>query len=274
MAQTYQQQVTEGRRLVKQEGDLQSSLSDVQWRLCDLLLEIAGPVPDAYAKGGWPKKGTDEDAALQRLKQFAEDIGLALNTARQYRQFASAWPPEKRNPALTIGVHKVFTAEKDRFKLIKRKKPWGHMEAREFVAKRREERKAAKAKESTAEEADSTTAEETSEDEDDATADGEVEDDGLDLEAEEEAEETSADDEHRNALREYQNSRDDFLDAQRALIEAFEAGFQPSGDAAPYIWAALLEGVDQIEEGNKEVRDFIPEEETRKKTRQRRLKVV
>ncbi len=56
--------------------------------------------------------------ALDRLRQYAEDIGMSFSTLREYRRVAEAWTNDTRVSLVAWTVHRDLAREPDRAALI------------------------------------------------------------------------------------------------------------------------------------------------------------
>jgi hypothetical protein len=99
--------VAEGRRLVAQEDD-------VRWQLGDLALEVA-PMGDSGVNTG----------VMDKLRKYAEEIGIEADTLDWYRKTSHAWPGETRVSPVTWSVYKLLAWRDDRRELIKQVKTTG-----------------------------------------------------------------------------------------------------------------------------------------------------
>lgn len=93
--------------------------SHKNWRIGDVALKIA-------PKG---KRG-----AGLRLLWLAHDLGIAPSSVKLYRDVASMWPADKRNPKLTWQAHAALSYQPDRFELINRPEGWSGGRARAYRA--------------------------------------------------------------------------------------------------------------------------------------------
>jgi len=92
--------VAEGRKLVRQEGDL-------KWQLGDLSVEVE-PFGQASVRTG----------SHGRLQKYAEEIGMEFETLDQYRKVAAAWPGGTRVPPASWSAHRELMWEENRVELI------------------------------------------------------------------------------------------------------------------------------------------------------------
>lgn len=92
----WQELVEAGRAAVQRLGD-------AKWELGDLAVEAA-PIQTP----GYSTTGADE-----RLREFAEEIGLPFNTLRGYRAVAAKWPPDERQPSLHWTAHRELLKAED-----------------------------------------------------------------------------------------------------------------------------------------------------------------
>src|SRR5215831_19809102 len=68
--------------------------------------------------------GTDQtrSGGLERLREYASEIGIAFETLRGYRAVAAAWPDGARAPSVDWSVHRALMGYADRRKLIRSRK--------------------------------------------------------------------------------------------------------------------------------------------------------
>ncbi len=106
-SKSWTQLVAEGRRLVKQAGEL-------QWAWGDLALEVA---PTSGSISDQPHVRT---GMYEKLHEWIDEIGYEgdKDTIARYRQVAAAWPPERRSSTASHGAHQVLAGNPNRFKLI------------------------------------------------------------------------------------------------------------------------------------------------------------
>jgi hypothetical protein len=95
---TYKTLIQEGKNLVAQ-------LSQHQWELGDLALEVC------------PPDGTNPHN--HDLQEFAEEIGIGYNSLRSYRTTADAWLLATRVASTAFNTHKILASNPKRTKLIK-----------------------------------------------------------------------------------------------------------------------------------------------------------
>lgn len=119
-ARSWSDLVSEGRRLA-------SSLSEDQWSIGDLALEVES----VGERGGAPTGAGDH------LRDFAELIGVGYNSLREYRSVANAWPIARRLAKVPWSVHQVLRGLEDRVEVIGSRSSWTVREAQAFVAERR-----------------------------------------------------------------------------------------------------------------------------------------
>ncbi|WP_234332095.1 DUF6192 family protein [Streptomyces sp. NRRL F-5650] len=109
--QHYDELVKLGRHRVAQ-------MSSVQWRLGD----AAGEIDPMRAPGGVNPPGSEELFTVsEALRMFAEDVGLACTTVRNYRWVASRWPEEHRRADVSHTIHKLLASipdEEERFEAV------------------------------------------------------------------------------------------------------------------------------------------------------------
>ncbi|MEU9057204.1 DUF6192 family protein [Streptomyces sp. NPDC048384] len=104
--------------LVKLGRDWVATMSSVQWRLGD----AAGEIEPMRSYGGSNPSGNDELFTVsEALRMFAEDVGLAYTTVRDYRWVASRWPKERRRGDVSHTIHKILASipdEQERFEAV------------------------------------------------------------------------------------------------------------------------------------------------------------
>jgi hypothetical protein len=109
----YQQIVTEARRLVEKQSQIQFSIGD-------MALEIEPMRP----RGGATANATEELHTVEEaLALFAEDIGIPARSVEKYRWVAARWPKKHRQPKVSHAVHSVLADipdEEERWEVIKR----------------------------------------------------------------------------------------------------------------------------------------------------------
>lgn len=112
MPRTWKSLVAAGRKAVAREAD-------AKWELGDLALEVE-------PKG---KRGA-HTGALERLREYADEIGIEPDQLRQYRDVAAAWSDATRVASASWSAHRELMAEPDRAKylrdLAKRQPPEGY----------------------------------------------------------------------------------------------------------------------------------------------------
>ncbi|MGW3635926.1 DUF6192 family protein [Streptomyces sp. NPDC005122] len=104
--------------LVKLGRDWAETMSGAQWRLGD----AAGEIEPMRSYGGSNPSGTEELFTVsEALLMFAEDVGLAYSTVRDYRWVASRWPKERRRADVSHTIHKILSSvpdEEERFEAV------------------------------------------------------------------------------------------------------------------------------------------------------------
>jgi hypothetical protein len=108
MDKVYEELVEAGRKV-----------ANVQWELGDLALQV------------------ETKYGEETLEQYAEDIGVLHTTLSDYRWVASRYQKTTRAVNVSWTVHRVFAAQDDRAKLVK-KKLWTYREAKEEIQKRKD----------------------------------------------------------------------------------------------------------------------------------------
>lgn len=99
----YEQIVAEARELVAQ-------VARVQFALGDKALEIEPMRP----VGGSMPNGTDDLFTVEEsLAMFADDIGVAPSTVKDWRWVASRWPRGKRKEGVAFSVHRILCSVSD-----------------------------------------------------------------------------------------------------------------------------------------------------------------
>nr|WP_248296203.1 DUF6192 family protein [Streptomyces sp. S1D4-11] len=80
----------------------------------------------------------------EAIRMFAEDVGLAYSTVRDYRWVASRWPKEHRRAGVSHTIHKILASipdEQERFEAVNNPPPnprggpgrWTHDSAKRIV---------------------------------------------------------------------------------------------------------------------------------------------
>jgi len=105
---------TKGRAVAAKYSDLvregkaaKENVEQGQWKLGDLALLVC------------PSDGTNP--TNHSIREYAQDVGINVNTLRGYRKTAEAWPPSDRSESTSFTVHEVLAANPNRVKLIKPK---------------------------------------------------------------------------------------------------------------------------------------------------------
>lgn len=99
----YEQIVAESRQLIEQIGRAQFALGDLA-----LEIEPMRPV------GGSMPNGTDDLFTVEEsLAIFADDIGVAPATVKDWRWVASRWPKGKRRGDVAFSVHRILSSISD-----------------------------------------------------------------------------------------------------------------------------------------------------------------
>lgn len=81
------------------------------------------------------KNGHKKDGSWGRLAEYAESIGIAFETLRQYRAVSAAYDEGMRNTFIPWTVHQKLMGEPDRAELVQRK--WTPQEIAELKRERR-----------------------------------------------------------------------------------------------------------------------------------------
>lgn len=127
--------------LVKLGRDWVETMSSVQWQLGDAAMEIE----PMRSYGGTNPSGSEELFTVsEAIRMFAEDIGLAYTTIRDYRWVASRWPKEHRRADVSHAIHKTLASLPDgqeRFEAVDNPPPhprggparWTHDSAKRIV---------------------------------------------------------------------------------------------------------------------------------------------
>jgi hypothetical protein len=113
--------------LVSEGRELAATLSQNKWKLGDLALRVE-PIGE---RGGEPTGVED------RLRHFADLIGVGYNSLREYRAVSDAWPSNARRLAFPWSVHQALRSLEDRAEVIGSRDSWTVREARELAAERR-----------------------------------------------------------------------------------------------------------------------------------------
>lgn len=101
--QRYEQIVTEARELVAQ-------ITKAQFALGDKALEIEPLRPRG---GAHPGEGEELFTVEESLAMFAEDIGVAPSTVKDWRWTASRWPAVKRRDGVPFSIHRILCSVQD-----------------------------------------------------------------------------------------------------------------------------------------------------------------
>ncbi|WP_329453721.1 DUF6192 family protein [Streptomyces sp. NBC_01724] len=116
-------------------------MSSVQWQLGD----AAGEIEPMRSYGGTNPSGSEELFTVsEAIRMFAEDVGLAHTTIRDYRWVASRWPKEHRRADVSHAIHKILASIPDgqeRFEAVNSPPPhprggparWTHDSAKRIV---------------------------------------------------------------------------------------------------------------------------------------------
>ncbi|MFH9426628.1 DUF6192 family protein [Streptomyces sp. NPDC017529] len=127
--------------LVKLGRDWVATMSAVQWQIGDAGLEIE----PMRSYGGANPSGTEGLFTVsEAIRMFAEDIGLAYTTVRDYRWVASRWPRRHRRADVSHTIHKILANipdEAERFEAVTNPPPsprdgtarWTHDSAKRIV---------------------------------------------------------------------------------------------------------------------------------------------
>ncbi|MFD9863442.1 DUF6192 family protein [Streptomyces alboflavus] len=127
--------------LVKLGRDWVAAMSAAQWRLGDAALEIE---PMRSYGGASPSGKDDLFTVSEAIRMFAEDVGMAYSTIRDYRWVASRWPKQHRQAGVSHTIHKVLASipdETERFEAVNNPPPhprggparWTHDSAKRVV---------------------------------------------------------------------------------------------------------------------------------------------
>jgi hypothetical protein len=104
--------------LVRLGRDWVETMSGVQWQLGDAAMEIE----PMRSYGGTNPSGSEELFTVsEAIRMFAEDVGLAYSTVRDYRWVASRWPKERRRQGVSHTIHKILASipdEQERFEAV------------------------------------------------------------------------------------------------------------------------------------------------------------
>ncbi|MEV4449706.1 DUF6192 family protein [Streptomyces mirabilis] len=127
--------------LVRLGRDWVETMSSVQWQLGDAGLEIE----PMRSYGGANPTGSEELFTVSKaIRMFAEDVGPAYSTVRDYRWVASRWPKERRRTGVSHTIHKILASipnEQERFEAVDNPPPnprggparWTHDSAKRIV---------------------------------------------------------------------------------------------------------------------------------------------
>ncbi|MGW0207343.1 DUF6192 family protein [Streptomyces sp. NPDC003233] len=127
--------------LVRLGRDWVETMSGVQWQLGDAGLEIE---PMRSYGGANPSGNEELFTVSEAIRMFAEDVGLAYSTVRDYRWVASRWPKERRRAGVSQTIHKILASipdEQERFEAVDNPPPdprggparWTHDSAKRIV---------------------------------------------------------------------------------------------------------------------------------------------
>jgi hypothetical protein len=98
--------------------DWVETLSGVQWQLGDAGLELE---PLRSCGGANPSGSEELFTVSEAIRMFAEDVGLAYSTVRDYRWVASRWPKEHRRTDVSHTIHEILVSipdEQERFEVV------------------------------------------------------------------------------------------------------------------------------------------------------------
>lgn len=127
--------------LVKLGRDWVATMSAAQWQVGD----AAGEIEPMRSYGGANPFGKDDLFTVsEAIRMFAEDIGLAYSTVRDYRWVASRWPKQHRRADVSHTIHKILASipdEQERFEAVNNPPPyprggpprWTHDSAKRVV---------------------------------------------------------------------------------------------------------------------------------------------
>lgn len=127
--------------LVKLGRDWVPTMSSAQWGLGDAAVEVE---PMRSYGGANPSGKGDLFTVSEAIRMIAEDVGLAYTTVRGYRWVSSRWPKERRQPDVSLTIHKVLASipdEQERFEAVSNPPPnprggtprWTHDSAKRVV---------------------------------------------------------------------------------------------------------------------------------------------
>ncbi|MFC9976720.1 DUF6192 family protein [Spirillospora sp. NPDC127200] len=100
----YEQLVAKARELVETVGRAQFALGD-------LALEIEPMNPTGTGGSPSPEWGVERS-----LRQFADDIAMAVETVKHYRWTSARWPSKHRQPHVSHKVHEILASIRDEAK--------------------------------------------------------------------------------------------------------------------------------------------------------------
>lgn len=81
--------------------------SDGQWMLGDIALRVS-PATGSHAN----------DGSRKLLREYADEIGVALGTLLEYRRVADGWPEAERSSTVSFSAHRILLPLADRHDLI------------------------------------------------------------------------------------------------------------------------------------------------------------
>jgi hypothetical protein len=110
--------VARGRELVSADR------GETRFELGDLALEVA-PMGEGHGRTG----------SMETLSEYAEEIGIAIETLDVYRKVSAAWPEVIRITSASWSLHQIFMGQPDRAELIQAE--WTAATARKLVQSRR-----------------------------------------------------------------------------------------------------------------------------------------
>ena len=89
------------------------------------------------SRSAWFKARLAATVPKGKLKQYADDVGVAYQTVKNYRAVAEKYPPESTDVGtFPFGAAEALMAQGDRLELAGRPEPWTVREARGLVAER------------------------------------------------------------------------------------------------------------------------------------------
>lgn len=93
--------------LVRRGREVAQRLSKSQWELGDLALKVV-PMGEQHKHNG----------SIERLQQYADEIGVAFDALDLYRRVAAAWPDRTRIRSASWSVHRELMSHPQRGRIL------------------------------------------------------------------------------------------------------------------------------------------------------------